>query len=54
MSDDSFVTFENEKQIKESLERWQASALVDAVKDLKDCQKLRQAVKVLEKTRSSE
>lgn len=54
MSDDSFVTFENEKQIKESLERWQASALVDAVKDLKDCQKLRQAVKVLEKTKSSE
>jgi len=54
MSDESFITFENEKQIKESLERWQASALVDAVKDLKDCQKLRQAVKVLEKTKSSE
>lgn len=54
MSDESFITFENEKQIKESLERWQASALVDAVKDLKDCQKLRQAVKALEKTKSSE
>jgi len=54
MSDDSFVTFENEKQIKESLERWQASALVDAVKDLKDCHMLRQAVKALEKKKASE
>ena len=54
MSDDTVVTFENEKQIKESLERWQASALVDAVKNLKDCQKLRQAVKALEKTKAAE
>ena len=54
MGDDTVVTFENEKQIKESLERWQASALVDAVKNLKDCQKLRQAVKALEKTKADE
>ena len=47
MSDDSFVSFENEKQIKEALESWQASALVDAVKNLKDCQALRHAVKAL-------
>ena len=54
MSDDSFVTFENEKQIEEDLECWQASALVDAVKNLKDCQMLRQAVKTLEKTKAAE
>ena len=54
MQDDQFVKFENEKQIKESLERWQASALIDAVKNLKDCQALRQAVKTLEKTKSAE
>ena len=54
MLDDSIVTFENEKQIRESLERWQASALVDAVKNLKDCQALRQAVKALEKTKAQE
>lgn len=49
MQDGPFVTFENEKQIKEALERWQTFALVDAVKSLKDCQALRQAVKTLEK-----
>lgn len=54
MSDDSFVSFENEKQIKEALECWQASALVDAVKNLKDCQTLRHAVKVLEKAKAAE
>ena len=54
MQDDTFVTFENEKQIKESLERWQAPALIDAVKSLKDCQALRQAVKALEKTKAAE
>ena len=54
MLDGCIVTFENEKQIKESLERWQASALVDAVKNLKDCQALRQAVKALEKTKAQE
>ena len=54
MSDDSFVTFGNEKQIKEELECWQASALVDEVKSLKDCQLLRQAVKALEKTKAAE
>lgn len=54
MSDDSFVAFENEKQLKEALERWQASALTDAVKTLKDCQMLRQAVKALEKTKAAE
>lgn len=54
MNDESFVVFENEKQIKDALERWQASALVDAVNGLKDCQKLRQAVKNLEKTKASE
>ena len=54
MQDGPFVTFENEKQIKESLEHWQASALVDAVKNLKDCQALRQAVKSLEKTKAAE
>ena len=54
MQDGQFVTFENEKQIKESLERWQTFALVDAVKNLKDCQALRQAVKSLEKTKAAE
>ena len=54
MSDDSFVAFENEKQIKEALERWQASALTDAVKTLNDCRMLRQAVRTLEKTKASE
>ena len=54
MSDDSFVTFENEKQLKEALERWQAFTLTDAVKNLKDCQALRQAVKALEKTKAAE
>ncbi len=54
MQDGSFVTFENEKQIKEALERWQTFALVDAVKSLKDCQALRQAVKTLEKTKAAE
>lgn len=54
MLDGCIVTFENEKKIKESLERWQASALVDAVKNLKDCQALRQAVKALEKTKAQE
>lgn len=54
MQDGSFVTFENEKQIKESLERWQAFTLVDAVQSLKDCQALRQAVKSLEKTKAAE
>ena len=54
MQDGPFVTFENEKQIKEALERWQTFALVDAVKNLKDCQALRQAVKTLEKTKAAE
>ncbi|MBR1777264.1 MAG: hypothetical protein IJ752_01600 [Alphaproteobacteria bacterium] len=54
MNDGSFIAFENEKQIKEGLERWQASALVDAVKNLKECQALRQAVKALEKSKAVE
>ena len=54
MSDDAFVTFEDEKQVKEALDCWQASALVDAVKSLKDCQTLRHAVKALEKTKAAE
>lgn len=54
MQDGPFITFENEKQIKEALERWQTFALVDAVKNLKDCQALRQAVKTLEKTKAAE
>ena len=54
MDDSSLITFDNEKQIKESLERWQTSALVDAVKNLKDCQALRNVVKSLEKTKASE
>lgn len=54
MQDGPFVTFENEKHIRESLERWQASALVDAVKNLKDCQALRLAVRALEKNKAQE
>ena len=54
MTDEPFVAFENEKQIQEDLECWQASALVDAVRNLKDCQMLRHAVKALEKTKASE
>lgn len=54
MTDESLITFENEKQLKEDLEHWQASALTDAVKTLKECQMLRQAVKALEKTKAAE
>ncbi len=54
MQNDSSVIFENEKQLKESLEHWQTSALVDAVKNLKDCHLLCQAVKSLEKTKAAE
>ena len=54
MLDDGIVTFENEKQIRESLERWQTSALIDAVRNLKDCQALCRAVAALEKAKAAE
>lgn len=54
MQNDNSVIFENEKQLKESLEHWQTSALVDSVKNLKDCHLLCQAVKALEKTKATE
>lgn len=54
MQDDQSVNFQNEKEVKEALERWQALSLADGVRDLKDCRTLRQAVKSLEKTKAAE
>lgn len=54
MQDDQSVNFQNEKEVREALERWQAFALADSVRDLKDCRALRQAVKSLEKTKAAE
>ncbi len=54
MQDGDCIIFENEKKIKEALDQWHISALVENVKNLKDCQLLRHAVKALEKTKSAE
>ena len=47
MQNDNSVIFENEKQLKESLEHCQTSDLVYSFKNLKDCNLLCQAVKAL-------
>lgn len=54
MLDDQQVNFKNDKEIKDALERWQATSLVEAAKTLQDCVALRNAVKTVEKTKAAE
>lgn len=54
MQDDQSVNFQNEKEVKEALERWQALSFADSVRDMKDCRALRQVVKSLEKAKAAD